>query len=145
MGRIVLTTGCFDPLHVGHIACLNAARELGDYLVVALTTDAQMAKEKGEGRPFQPWFERALALRSLRCVDRVIFNTGDFESLVRIVRPFVFAKGSEYKGRLREEAFCKASGILVEFLDTKPIYSSTRIISGEEYQSRLRATGTGGA
>ena len=70
MKTIVLVTGGFDPLHSGHIEYFNAARELGDYLVVGVNSDAWLARKKG--RPFMPWKERATIIENLSMVDQVI-------------------------------------------------------------------------
>ena len=70
MNKIVLVTGGFDPLHSGHIEYFNAARELGDYLVVGVNSDAWLARKKG--RPFMPWGERATIIENLSIVDQVI-------------------------------------------------------------------------
>ena len=70
MNKIVLVTGGFDPLHSGHIEYFNAARELGDYLVVGVNSDAWLARKKG--RPFMPWGERATIIENLSMVDQVI-------------------------------------------------------------------------
>ena len=77
--KIVLVTGGFDPLHSGHIAYFNAARELGDKLVVGLNSDAWLNRKKG--RAFMPWDERATIIAALSVVDRVItFNDDDNSS-----------------------------------------------------------------
>ena len=70
MNKIVLVTGGFDPLHSGHIAYFNAAKELGDYLVVGVNSDAWLARKKG--RSFMPWEERATIIKNLSMVDQVI-------------------------------------------------------------------------
>lgn len=76
MGKVVLVTGGFDPLHSGHIAYFKAARELGDHLVVGLNSDAWLTRKKG--RPFMPIEERAAIVKELGCVDEVItFNDSD--------------------------------------------------------------------
>jgi len=74
--KIVLVTGGFDPIHSGHIAYFNAARELGDKLIVGLNSDAWLERKKG--RAFMPWEERATIVAAMHVVDRVIsFNDGD--------------------------------------------------------------------
>jgi cytidyltransferase-like protein len=74
--KIVLVTGGFDPLHSGHIEYFNAAKELGDKLVIGLNSDAWLARKKG--RAFMPWNERATIISALHNVDRVIdFNDDD--------------------------------------------------------------------
>ena len=68
--KIVLVTGGFDPLHSGHIAYFNAAKDLGDYLVVGVNSDEWLERKKG--RSFMPWKERAEIIEALGCVDQVI-------------------------------------------------------------------------
>lgn len=95
--RIVLANGCFDLLHVGHIRYLEAARAHGDLLVVAINSDEQTRRLKGEGRPFTPERERAEMIASLRVVDIVtIFHEPTVEALLLALRPEVHAKGSDY-------------------------------------------------
>src|SRR5947209_1758691 len=81
--RIVFANGCFDVLHVGHVRYLEAARALGDLLVVGVNTDEQARRLKGEGRPFVPERERAEVVASLRVVDLVtIFPEPTVEALL---------------------------------------------------------------
>jgi D-beta-D-heptose 7-phosphate kinase/D-beta-D-heptose 1-phosphate adenosyltransferase len=76
MKKIVLVTGGFDPLHTGHIAYLEAAKKLGDRLVVGVNSDAWLTRKKGQA--FMPWHERSAIIRALACVDFVIdFNDED--------------------------------------------------------------------
>jgi rfaE bifunctional protein nucleotidyltransferase chain/domain len=95
--RIVLANGCFDLLHVGHVRYLEGARALGDLLVVAINSDAQVRAQKGEGRPLVPERERAEIIASLRAVDFVtIFTEPTVEALLRAIRPDIHAKGTDY-------------------------------------------------
>jgi len=95
--RIVFANGCFDILHVGHVRYLEAARSLGDLLVVGINSDAQVRSLKGEGRPFVPERERAEIIASLRAVDIVtIFPEPTVEALLLAIRPDVHAKGTDY-------------------------------------------------
>ncbi len=95
--RIVLANGCFDMLHVGHVRYLEGARELGDFLVVGINSDEQVRALKGEGRPLIPERERAEIIASLRAVDVVtIFPEPTVEALIRVIRPDVHAKGTDY-------------------------------------------------
>lgn len=94
---IVLTNGCFDILHAGHIRYLTAARDLGDILVVGINSDAQANRLKGDGRPFLPEKERAEVIAALRPVDFVtIFDEPTVEELIRAIRPDIHAKGTDY-------------------------------------------------
>jgi D-glycero-beta-D-manno-heptose 1-phosphate adenylyltransferase len=95
--KITLTNGCFDVLHVGHIRYLRGARELGGKLVVAVNSDASVRTLKGTGRPRVPQDERAEILAALTDVDAVvIFDSLDVRDLIRLIRPDVHAKGTDY-------------------------------------------------
>ena len=76
--KVVIVTGGFDPLHSGHIAYFNAAKELGDKLVVGLNSDAWLSRKKG--RPFMSWYERSKIIQALKVVDFVIEFNDDDES-----------------------------------------------------------------
>jgi rfaE bifunctional protein nucleotidyltransferase chain/domain len=94
---IVLANGCFDLFHVGHVRYLAGAKALGDVLVVAVNSDEQARRLKGEGRPLMPENERAEMVASLRCVDLVtIFDEPTVEDLVRAIHPDFHAKGTDY-------------------------------------------------
>lgn len=123
---IVLASGCFDVFHFGHVAHLKAARALGDELVVALTADEHV--NKGPGRPVFDERKRALVLAEQRCVDRVIISREPVPlSVIREVRPSIYAKGKEYRGRLPEQGLVEEIGGRVEFTDTV-VYSSTALL-----------------
>lgn len=95
--RVVLTNGCFDLLHVGHVRCLTTARALGDLLVVGINSDASVRRLKGPLRPLVVEDERAEVVAALASVDLVtIFSERTAEQLVEIVRPAVYAKGADY-------------------------------------------------
>ena len=94
---IVLTNGCFDVLHAGHIRYLQGARELGDVLVVAINADAQVKALKGTGRPILSEHDRAELVASLEAVDFVtIFAEPTVEQLLLALQPDVDAKGTDY-------------------------------------------------
>jgi D-beta-D-heptose 7-phosphate kinase / D-beta-D-heptose 1-phosphate adenosyltransferase len=104
-GRVVATGGCFDLLHAGHVRTLEAARGLGDCLVVLLNSDASVRRLKGPGRPLVPQHDRAAVLSALACVDAVtIFGEDTPERALRELRPDVFAKGGDYAGLELPEA-----------------------------------------
>jgi D-beta-D-heptose 7-phosphate kinase/D-beta-D-heptose 1-phosphate adenosyltransferase len=95
--RVVFTNGCFDLLHVGHIRCLEAARRLGDRLVVGVNSDASVRRLKGAGRPVVPAGKRAEVLAALACVDWVVvFGETTPLALIRALRPAVLAKGGDW-------------------------------------------------
>ncbi len=95
--KIVLTNGCFDVLHAGHVRYLQAARKEGDVLVVAINSDASTRKLKGAGRPVMAEADRAELVGALGAVNYVvIFDEPDVRALLRELRPDVHAKGTDY-------------------------------------------------
>ena|SRR5438105_2135815 len=98
-GTRVFTNGVFDILHVGHVRYLQAARGLGDCLIVGLNGDASARALKGDRHPLVPQAERAEVLAALGCVDHVIiFDEPTAEHLVETLRPEVYVKGGDYAG-----------------------------------------------
>ena len=95
--KIILTNGCFDLLHVGHVRYLRAAKQLGGRLIVAVNSDASTRTLKGEGRPRVPGNERVEILAALSDVDAVtLFDAPDVTELIRLLRPDIHAKGTDY-------------------------------------------------
>ncbi len=95
--RVVLANGLFDLLHVGHLRYLEAARALGDLLLVAVNSDLSASRLKGDGRPLVPAAERVELLAGLACVDGlVVFEEDTVETVLRTLRPHVHAKGTDY-------------------------------------------------
>ena len=95
--RLVLANGCFDLLHVGHVRYLQAARALGDALVVGLNSDDSVRRLKGPGRPVMPAAERAELVAAVNGVDAVVvFEEDSADSLIARLRPDVHAKGTDY-------------------------------------------------
>ena len=95
--RVVVTNGCFDLLHVGHVRFLQEARSLGDALLVALNGDASVRALKGRDRPLVPAAERAEVVAALACVDAVVvFEEPTPDNLLRLLRPDVHCKGGNY-------------------------------------------------
>jgi D-beta-D-heptose 7-phosphate kinase / D-beta-D-heptose 1-phosphate adenosyltransferase len=95
--KVVLTNGCFDILHAGHLALLEMARGQGDVLVVALNSDASVRGLKGEGRPVVPEAERTEVLLALEAVDRVVlYDEPTPIAVVRALLPDVLAKGADW-------------------------------------------------
>jgi len=94
--RVVLTNGCFDLFHAGHVHLLHEARALGDALIVAINTDASVRRIKGKPRPILPESERAAVLSALTVVDYVVFFDEDSpERLISLLRPDVLVKGQQ--------------------------------------------------
>ena len=123
MNRIVVN-GPFDVIHPGHLALLNYAKSLGDFLVVAIDADERVKQLKGLQRPINNQTERKLLLENLRAVDEVvIFNSSD--ELIDIVKQCaIMVKGSDYRGKsVIGEANCQ-----VIYFDRIDEYSSTKKI-----------------
>ncbi|EEP74460.1 LOW QUALITY PROTEIN: cytidyltransferase, partial [Micromonospora sp. ATCC 39149] len=98
-GTVVATGGCFDLLHAGHVATLEAARQLGDCLVVCVNSDASVAGLKGSDRPVVPQGDRSRLLAALGCVDAVlVFDEPTPEAALTWLRPDVWVKGGDYAG-----------------------------------------------
>jgi D-beta-D-heptose 7-phosphate kinase/D-beta-D-heptose 1-phosphate adenosyltransferase len=96
--RVVFTNGCFDLLHEGHLRSLEAARRLGDRLVVAVNHDASVRRLKGPGRPIQPARIRKRMVAALACVDWVVgFGADTPIRAIRAIRPDVLAKGGDWR------------------------------------------------
>lgn len=130
--RLVMTNGCFDLLHVGHIRYLEAARLLGDTLLVAINSDASVRSLKGEDRPINPETDRAEVLAALECVDFVtIFSEPRVTNLIHQIRPTIYAKGGDYTIESLdpgEVAALQTVGSQIILLPLVPERSTTRII-----------------
>ena len=95
--NLVLTNGCFDLLHTGHVRYLQQARELGDVLLVAVNSDQSVRALKGPERPLNSALDRAEVLAGLRCVDHVtVFEGKRVTDVIRQLRPAIYAKGGDY-------------------------------------------------
>jgi D-beta-D-heptose 7-phosphate kinase/D-beta-D-heptose 1-phosphate adenosyltransferase len=128
--RIVMTGGCFDILHRGHITFLNAAKALGDVLVVGLNSDAGVRRLKGAGRPINDLEDRAHVLAALSAVDHIVpFDETTPAELVYAVRPDVFVKGGDYTlERMPEASVVQALGGVVRILPYVSDRSTSSII-----------------
>jgi rfaE bifunctional protein nucleotidyltransferase chain/domain len=130
--RLVFTNGCFDLLHVGHVRYLQAARELGDALAVALNGDASVRALKGDSRPINPEQDRAEVLAALECVDFVtIFPDVRVTNVVRQVRPHIYAKGGDYTVESlnpEERAVLEEAGAEIKILPLVPGKSTTSVV-----------------
>jgi rfaE bifunctional protein nucleotidyltransferase chain/domain len=104
-GTVVATGGCFDLLHAGHVRALQAARSLGDCLVVCVNSDASVRRLKGPERPLVGEDDRAAVLAALGCVDAVaIFGEDDPRAVLRELRPHIWVKGGDYAASELPEA-----------------------------------------
>jgi D-beta-D-heptose 7-phosphate kinase/D-beta-D-heptose 1-phosphate adenosyltransferase len=137
--RIVLTNGCFDILHRGHVTYLSRAKALGDVLVVGVNSDESIRRLKGPDRPINTLEDRVGVLAALSCVDHVVaFHEDTPHELVRAVRPHVFVKGGDYtRDRLPEAALVEELGGVVHILPFVADRSTTGVIE------RIRAAPDG--
>jgi D-beta-D-heptose 7-phosphate kinase/D-beta-D-heptose 1-phosphate adenosyltransferase len=128
---VVFTNGCFDLLHPGHLALLEASAAEGDVLLVAINGDASVARLKGAGRPIYPAAERAELLLALRWVDAVtVFEEDTPRETIEIVRPQVLVKGAEYgAGAIVGEDIVVGSGGRVVRFAMMPGYSTSGVVS----------------
>ena len=128
--RIVLANGCFDVLHAGHVRYLEGARALGDVLVVAINSDFQVGRLKGEGRPILPERERAELVASLEAVDWVtIFDEPTVTELLLAIKPDVHAKGTDYTDEtVPERDVVRSYGGRVAIVGDPKNHSTTEIL-----------------
>ena len=130
--KLVLTNGCFDLLHVGHVRYLQAARALGDALAVAINGDESVRALKGEGRPLNREADRAEVVAALECVDHVvIFPEVRATSLLEKVRPAIYVKGGDYTPATlhpEERAALERIGAEIRILPFEPGHSTSALI-----------------
>jgi D-glycero-beta-D-manno-heptose 1-phosphate adenylyltransferase len=109
---VVLANGCFDLLHVGHVRYLEAAKQLGDVLVVGLNNDSSVQKLKGPQRPLMSENERAEILAAFACVDYVvIFQEPTVEQVLLLLKPDIHCKGTDYtEGTVPEREIVRSYG-----------------------------------
>ena len=129
--KIVFTNGCFDILHVGHVRYLQAAKDLGDVLIVGLNTDASVKRLKGDNRPINNEADRAEVLLALKSVDHVVFfGEQTAESLIAEVKPNIYVKGGDYTlDTLPESKIVQSYGGRVEFIPMVAGRSTTNVIN----------------
>ena len=135
--RVVLTNGCFDVLHAGHVRYLQGARELGDLLVVGINSDRQVEKLKGRGRPIMPERERAEIVASLEAVTFVtIFDEPTVTELLLAIKPHIHAKGTDYtEETVPERDVVRSFGGLVRIVGDPKDHSTSEMLkklSGEQ-------------
>lgn len=128
--RIVFTNGCFDILHPGHIRLLEAARDFGDLLIVALNTDRSVRKNKGANRPIVPEAERAEVIAALAAVDYVVlFDEPTPREIIALILPDVLVKGSDWgPDEIVGSKEVEAVGGRVVSVALEPGYSTSGII-----------------
>jgi D-glycero-beta-D-manno-heptose 1-phosphate adenylyltransferase len=133
---IVLTNGCFDILHAGHVRYLAGAKALGDLLVVAVNADQQVSSLKGPGRPIMPETERAEIVAALEAVDLVtIFSEPTVEALLLALKPDIHAKGTDYtEETVPEREVVRAYGGRVAIVGDPKDHSTTEMIGRLKHQ-----------
>ncbi|WP_129790183.1 PfkB family carbohydrate kinase [Promicromonospora panici] len=129
-GTLVATSGCFDLLHAGHVTMLDAARRLGEHLVVLVNSDRSVRRLKGPERPVVPLADRLRVLESLGCVDAAVVLDDDEPSrAVAALRPDIWAKGGDYTwSDLPEAAVVRSYGGRVVTLPYLPGRSTTGLV-----------------
>lgn len=135
--RIIFTNGCFDLMHIGHTRYLQAAKTLGDILVVGVNSDASVRTlDKAPGRPIVPEAQRAEILAALGCVDFVIiFDESDPLQLITAVQPDVLVKGGDWViDRIVGREIVEARGGMVKTIPLVPGLSTTDLLQ------RIRST-----
>jgi D-glycero-beta-D-manno-heptose 1-phosphate adenylyltransferase len=130
--KLVVTNGCFDLLHVGHIRYLQAARSLGDALAVGVNGDQSVRELKGANRPINNEHDRAEVLAALECVDFVtIFPEVRATRLLELVRPAVYVKGGDYTPATlnpEERAILEKVGAEVRIIPFEKGYSTSGLL-----------------
>ena len=126
---VVFTNGCYDILHPGHIRLLERARSLGDLLILALNTDASVARLKGPTRPLICEDERARMVLALEAVDAVtLFDEDTPRELIAELLPDVLIKGADWADFIAGREEVEAAGGKVMALALEPGYSTTNIV-----------------
>jgi len=128
--KIILANGCFDVLHVGHVRYLEAARMLGDLLIVGINSDEQARRLKGKGRPLLPQDPRAEINSSIEAVDLVtIFSEPPVEQLLLALKPDIHAKGTDYtEDSVPERDVVRSFGGRVAIVGDQKDHSSSEMI-----------------
>ena len=126
----VVTNGCFDILHVGHVRYLQKTKEYADKLIVMLNSDVSVKSIKGDDRPINCEEDRAEILSSLRCVDYVVlFDEKSPANLLEAIKPNVYTKGADYTlETLPERDVVLRNNIKVEFIEFVQGKSTTNVI-----------------
>jgi D-glycero-beta-D-manno-heptose 1-phosphate adenylyltransferase len=127
--KVVFTNGCYDVLHPGHIRLLEAARSLGDVLILALNTDASVQRLKGPTRPLISQDQRAELAAALAAVDAVTFFDEDTpRDLIAALLPDVLIKGADWAHFIAGREEVEAAGGQVLALPLEPGYSTSGIL-----------------
>jgi len=137
--RIVFANGCFDVLHVGHVRYLEAARALGDLLIVGVNSDEQARRLKGAGRPLVPQDQRAEIISAIEAVDLVtIFSEPTVTELLLALKPDIHAKGTDYtEESVPERDVVRSYGGRVAIVGDPKDHSSSEMIEKLAVSSEL--------
>ena len=130
--RLVLTNGCFDLLHVGHVRYLSSARALGDALAVGINGDESVGTLKGANRPINNERDRAEVLAALEAVDFVtVFREARATRVIEAIRPAIYVKGGDYTPETlnaEERDALDRVGSEIQIIPFQPGYSTSRLI-----------------
>lgn len=133
--KIVLTNGCFDILHRGHVEYLKQSSKQGDYLFVGINSDKSIKQLKGDKRPINKELDRAYLISELKCVCGVfIFDELNFSNCLGLLKPSYWTKGEDYNWNnihQSERNVCIKNNINIKFLPyiVNGLYSTTSIIN----------------
>ena len=129
--RIVLTNGCFDILHIGHVRYLQKAKSQGDILIVGVNSDHSVRALKGPQRPVNTELDRVELLMALACVDyATIFEEATADHLIEIIKPDIYAKAGDYTlDTLPEKNTLLKLGVDVRFMPFEVGHSTTGLIN----------------
>ena len=135
--KLVVTNGCFDLLHVGHVSYLEEASALGDILLIGCNSDRSVRELKGSTRPINTQEDRVAVLSALRSVDAIsIYDESDACDFLGLAEPDIYVKGGDYSGNwekkcpvaTRERLVVEKSGGIVKLLSLLEGKSTTRLI-----------------
>lgn len=128
---VVVTNGCFDILHVGHVRYLQKTKSFADYMIVLLNSDKSVRNIKGPTRPINNEQDRAEVLNALACVDYVVmFDEDSPANLIDEIKPDIYTKGADYTMETLPEAdIMRKNNIKVEFIEFVAGKSTTNTIN----------------
>lgn len=130
--KLVVTNGCFDLLHVGHVRYLQAARSLGDALAVGVNGDESVRQLKGAGRPLNSEMDRAEVVAALASVDFVsVFNEVRASTFLEALGPAIYVKGGDYSAETlnaEEREVLHKIGALIRIIPFEPGYSTSSLL-----------------
>jgi D-beta-D-heptose 7-phosphate kinase/D-beta-D-heptose 1-phosphate adenosyltransferase len=125
-----LTNGCFDLLHPGHIASIAAAKQQCDRLIIALNSDSSVKRLKGDSRPIQSQLARAVVLSALANVDGVVIFDEDALAVLDAIKPDIYCKGEDYRGKkIAEFDLVESYGGRIDLIPMVPGFSTTATVA----------------